>query len=92
MPTALVATSITSLSGLTSTLVFAPATDTAATFAGVFDLCGPRVYTIVEAIPQGFVSIVAPTTNEYSSNWTLSMKSVNFTDVGVWTVTVKAKL
>jgi hypothetical protein len=49
-------------------------------------------FTIVEAISQGFISIVAPTTNEYSSNWTLSMKSVNFTDVGVLKVNVQAKL
>jgi|LakMenE18May11ns_1017448.scaffolds.fasta_scaffold8651147_1 hypothetical protein len=43
LPAALVATSITSLSSLISTLIFAPATDTAVTFAAVFDLCGPRV-------------------------------------------------
>ena len=41
LPTTLVATSITSLSGLTSTQVFAPATDTAAISAAISDLCGP---------------------------------------------------
>ena len=51
LPTTLVATSITSLSGLTSTQVFAPATDTAATSAAVSDFCGPRVYYIVETTP-----------------------------------------
>jgi hypothetical protein len=81
------------LSGLTSTQVFAPATDTAATFAGVPDLCGARIYSIVETTPQqGLVSIIAPTTNLYSSNQTLSMKSTIISDVGVWTVTVQAKL
>ena len=69
LPTTLVATSITSLSGLTSTQVFAPSTDTAATFAGVLDLCGARIYSIVEITPQqGLVSIIAPSTNLYSSN------------------------
>ena len=72
--------------------MFAPATDTAATTVAIPDLCGPRVYTIVQITPQGFVSIIAPTTNLYSSNWTLSMLSTNYSDVGVWTVTVQAKL
>ena len=51
LPTVLVATSITSLSGSATLQVFAPATDTAATSAAVSDLCGPRVYTIVETTP-----------------------------------------
>ena len=51
LPTVLVATSITSFSGLIVNQVFAPATDTAATFAAVSDLCGPRVYSIFETTP-----------------------------------------
>ena len=88
LPTTLVAETITSLSGLTTIQVFAPATDTAATSAGVLGLCGPRIYTIVETTPQGFVSIVAPATNEYSSNWSLSMHSTNIANVGTWAVTL----
>ena len=60
--------------------------------AGVLDLCGPRVYTIVETAPQAFVSIVASATNEYLSNWTLLMNSINIADVGTCTVTLQAKL
>ena len=51
MPTVLVATTITSKSGITSTQLYLPATDTAATSAAVSDLCGPRIYTIVETTP-----------------------------------------
>jgi hypothetical protein len=71
---------------------FAPATDTAATSAAVPELCGVRVYSILETFPQGFVSIVAPTSNMYISNWTLSMFSNSFLNVGIWTVTLQAML
>ena len=92
LPTTLIAKTITLLSGTALTQDFAPATDTAATAASVANLCGSRVYTIVEAIPQEFVTIVAPATNEYTLNWTLSMLSNNFSHAGTWTVTLQAKL
>ena len=92
LPTTLIAKTITLLSGTAVTQVFAPATDTAATAASVADLCGVRVYTIVEASTQGFVTIVAPSTNEYTLDWTLSMLSNNLADVLIWTVTLQAKL
>ena len=50
------------------------------------------MYSIVETTPQGFISIVAPAINEYSLNWTLSIKSDSLADVGVWIVTLQAKL
>ena len=50
LPTALTAVTITSLSGVSSSQIFAPATDAAATSA-VRDLCGNRIYSIVETLP-----------------------------------------
>ena len=91
-PSTLTDTTITCLSGVPTLQEFAPAKDTASTAAGIPGLCGPHVYSIVEAIPQNFVSIVAPTTNLFTSYWTLSMLTNNFADVGVWTVTLQGKL
>ena len=68
--------------------MFAPATDTASTAAGIAGFCGPHFYSILEKSPQQFVSIVAPATNFYTSNWTLSMLSNHLADVGVWKVTL----
>ena len=94
LPTTLTATTITSLDGLTTTQVFSPATDTAATTAVTPGLCGPRIYTIVEAIPQGFTTIVPPpaTSDEYTTDWSLAFQSTNLTDEGPWTVTLQAVL
>jgi hypothetical protein len=50
LPTTLTAVTITSLSGVSSSQTFAPAIDTAATSA-VRDLCGNRIYSIVETLP-----------------------------------------
>ena len=49
LPTTLTAVTITSLSGISSSQAFAPATDSAATTAAIPALCGNRVYSIVEA-------------------------------------------
>ena len=92
LPTTLTDTTITSLSGVPTLQKFLPATDTASTAAGVAGFCGPHVYSIVEATPQRLVSIVAPATNLFTSNWNLSMLSNHFIDVGVWIVTLQAKL
>ena len=66
LPTNLIEKTITSYSGTAVTQIFAPATDTAATFANVVDLCGFRLYNIKETTPQGFVTIVSPTTDFYT--------------------------
>ena len=50
LPTTLTAVTITSLSGVSNSQTFAPATDTAATSA-VRGLCGNRIYSIVETLP-----------------------------------------
>ena len=92
LPTTLKDKTITSFSGTAVTEDFAPATDTAATFAGVIDLCGVRIYTILETTPLEFVTIVPPATNLYTLDWTLSMLSNNLAHAGTWTVTLQAKL
>jgi hypothetical protein len=70
-----------------------PATDTAADLALVPGLCGPRVYTILEAQPSLFIPIVMPADSlEFTSPWTLPALSNSFVDVGVWTVTLQASL
>jgi len=48
LPTILVTFTITAFDGVGFTQTFMPATDTAATNAVVNNLCGPRVYSIVE--------------------------------------------
>jgi hypothetical protein len=65
-----------------------PATDTAGSTAVVPSLCGPRVYTIVEAQPKNFMSIVAPAGDAYTQAWTLNALSNNISDVGTWTITL----
>ena len=92
LPTTLVNKTITSFSGTAITQAFAPAIDTAATAANVVDLCGLRSYTILETIPQGFVSIVQPANNLYTLDWTLSMTSSAWSHIGTWTVTLQVKL
>ena len=94
LPTALVAATITSQSGVGNSQSFAPATDSAATTAAISGLCGNRLYSIVEAPVQGFVSIVPPAAglDPLTNTWTLSCLSTNLADVGIWTVTLKAAL
>jgi len=72
---------------------FMPATDSKATAAGVSSLCGPRVYSIVEATPAAFMTITSPTAGqEYTSAWTLSALTSSCADRGSWTVTLRASL
>jgi hypothetical protein len=66
---------------------FAPATDSAATIANVVDLCGPRVYSIVEQQPSLFIEIGYPA-NNFTQNLTLSAYSMNFSDCGNWQPTL----
>jgi len=74
-------------------MTFMPATDSKATAAGVASLCGPRVYTIIEATPAAFTTIIPPSAGlEYSNAWTLSMLSNNLAHVGVWTMTLRVTL
>ncbi len=94
LPTTLTAVTITSLSGVSNSQTFAPATDTAAT-STVPGLCGNRIYSIVETLPRNFVSIVAPSAGQdpFVDNWTLTCLSTNLADVGVYTtVTLKVVL
>lgn len=51
LPTTLSTFSISTFDGVGFTQTFMPATDTAGSTAVVPGLCGPRVYTIVEAQP-----------------------------------------
>lgn len=93
LPTALTSFSIAAFDGIGFTQTYMPATDAAATSALVPGLCGPRVYTILEASPAAFISIVAPAVGqEYTAAWTLFALSNSFIDVGVWTTTLQVSL
>ena len=74
--------------------MFAPATDSVATTAAIQNLCGIRVYSIVESNASNFVSIAAPGAGQdpLIANWTLVYMSMNLGDVGIHTVTLKAVL
>jgi len=91
-PSAISAVTIVSMSGIGSTVTFTPTTNSAETTLGS-GYCGTRDYTIVEAQPQTFVTIVSPApANVFTTNWSLTCLSANIADVGVWTVTLKATL
>ena len=95
LPTTLTSVTITSLSGVSNSQTFKPATDTAAATSSSLSLCGNRIYSIVETLPQNFVSIVAPSAGQdpFVDNWTLTCLSTNLADVGVYnTVTLKVVL
>lgn len=93
LPTALTSFTISAFDGIGFTQTYMPANDSAATGALVPGLCGPRVYTILEAQPALFIPIVAPADGQqYTSAWTLPALSNSFADVGVWTVTLQATL
>ena len=49
LPTNLASVTITSLSGIGDTQNFLPATDSASSMASIPELCGNRIYSIVEA-------------------------------------------
>ena len=70
-----------------------PATDTAAMIAnngvGVADLCGPRQYKIMETKPATFNKISAPADgNNFTSAWSIKSASYDFSDIGVWLVSL----
>ena len=69
-----------------------PATDSAADTAQVPGLCGPRVYSIVELQPRGFMSFIAPAGDQFVDAWSLKALSNNLLDVGVWPVTLSVSL
>lgn len=60
LPTTPPDTTITALSGVAVTQTFAPAKDSVATAAGINNICGNRIYSIVEPIPAAFTTIIAP--------------------------------
>jgi hypothetical protein len=76
LPTALAPVTIVAMSGIGSSALFAPATDTAGTAAATPGLCGPRLYSIVEVPFQSFVTIVpASGSDPYVNNWSLAFQS-----------------
>ena len=82
-------------------MTFAPATDTVATAALNYGLCGEREYTVTFDSPTSdfqlgqpvtfnsptnLATITAPTVGDpFTTNWALSIQSNNFDDVGTWT-------
>ena len=60
LPTTLSTFTITVLDGIGFSQTFMPATDSAATNSLIPNLCGPRVYTIVEPQPASFITIIPP--------------------------------
>jgi len=72
LPTTMVNFSIV-IGGAAYSKTFMPATDSEATFHNIASICGPRVYSILEATPAAFITITAPAAGqEYTSAWTLS--------------------
>jgi hypothetical protein len=94
LPTTLNNVVITAMSGVGDTQTFSPATDSRASTASLPGLCDVRVYTIVEAIPQGFITITPPAAglNVYTDNWSLTCQTNDLTVVGTHNVTLKATL
>jgi hypothetical protein len=84
---------ISAFDGIGFTQTFTPASDSASTTAAVTGLCGPVTYSILEAQPATFVSIISPGAGlELTNPWTLTALSNNFADVGTWTITLQAVL
>ena len=84
---------ITAFSNISASRTFAPALDTVASAAGISNLCGNRIYSIVETIPAGFTTITSPApSNVFTTNWTLTFKTNNLAIVNVYTVTLKVTL
>jgi hypothetical protein len=92
LPSAISNTSIVSGSGINSLLPFSPATNNVETTYSSLGLCGDRLYTIVEAQPKLFITLVPPVTNPLSNSWNLDCLATTIYDVGVWLVTLKAEL
>lgn len=70
-----------------STTTFIPFTDNVATAYANPAICGPRIYTIVEAHP--FVTLIPPAVGmEFTDPWTISVETPNIPDVGVYTTTI----
>jgi len=55
---------ITSLIGSALSQAFLPATDPESIVTSIPDLCGKRVYSIVEAAAQSIVTIIPPTNGD----------------------------
>lgn len=94
LPTTLQAVSITSLSGISNSQLFLPATDPESIANSTKDLCGNRIYTIIDPLAQGIVTITSPAIglDPYIDKWTLTCQSTSLADVGVRTFTLQAVL
>ena len=66
---------------------FMPFTDNVAQQYANPSICGPRVYTIVEA--HSFATIAAPALGlEFTDPWTLSITTANILDIGSYVLTI----
>ena len=66
---------------------FMPYTDNVAQQYTNPSICGPRVYTIVEA--YSFTTLVAPAAGlEFTDPWTLSITTADILDVGSYVLTI----
>jgi hypothetical protein len=77
IPTPPADTTITALSGLTVVTPFNPATDSIALTSGLPDICGTRIHTLIEAIPNTFITVKEPVPplNSNTNPWSLSLKT-----------------
>jgi hypothetical protein len=81
------------MNGIASSQQFLPATDPDTIATSMSDLCGNRVYSIVETAAQNIVKITPPANGLiFADKWTLTCQSNNLADVGVYTFTLKAAL
>jgi hypothetical protein len=84
---------ITSLIGFALFQAFLPATDPESIATSTPDLCGNRVYSIVESAAQSIVTIIPPATGDpFLDQWSISLRSDSLADIGLYTFTFKAVL
>jgi hypothetical protein len=93
LPTTPADVTITAYSNVSASRTFMPAVDSVATAAGINNICGNRAYSIVETIPAAFTTITSPApSNVFTTAWNLTFKTNLLSVVGVYTVTLQAKL
>ena len=66
---------------------FDPFIDNVAVMTSTPSICGPRTYSIVEA--YAWASLISPAAGlEFTNPWTLSIDTLDLTDVGTHTLTI----
>ena len=66
---------------------FDPFTDNFAVWKSIPSICGPRTYSIIEAYT--WASLISPAAGlEFTNPWTLSIDTLDLTDVGTHTLTI----